>query len=120
MSSTSVVAKLCRDSAPLRPVSRAGPGQGVGDFVQQHLVDVIVAFTLREVSRQGDASLRMIALTKARFRVVKSKRPALTVEMQTQECVCPHGDAVEVGHGHRLEGLSQWSAKHSTALRLTL
>jgi len=78
----------------------------VGNFVQQHLVHIVVAFALRQISRESDAALGMVALTKACLRVIKSKRPSLTIKMQANECVCPDCDALKVGHGHRVEGLS--------------
>ena len=114
MCATSVVAQFGRDPTPLRAVARAGPCQSVGNFVQQHLVHIVVAFALGEVSRKRDAALRMIALTKACLCVVKPKRPSLTLEVHPQECVCPDGDALKVGHGHRVEGPSRRAAKNST------
>jgi len=63
--------------------------------------------------------LRMIALAKTRLRVVKPKRPSLTLQVHAQECVRPDGDAVEVGHGHRVEGLSRRAVKHSTVSGLS-
>jgi hypothetical protein len=47
--------------------------------MQQHLVNIVVALALRKISRKSDSLVRMVALTKARLRVVESKRPTLTV-----------------------------------------
>lgn len=60
---------------------RARTGEGVSDLVQKNLVHVVVAFALGKIAREGNAPLRMITLTKPCFRVIKIKRPALTLEV---------------------------------------
>ncbi len=78
MGAASVVAQVESNLLPGRAVASPRPGKSVGDFVEEYLVNVVVAFSLRQIARESDPLGVVITLAKAGFGVVKVERPMVT------------------------------------------
>ena len=78
MGAASVVAQVERNLLPGRAVAGPRPGKSVGDFVEEYLVNVVVAFSLRQIARESDPLGVVITLAKAGLGVVEIKRPIVT------------------------------------------
>lgn len=69
------IAELSGERLPFRPVTGPRACEGVGDLVEEHLVNVVVFGCGGEVARDTDFPLLVVARAKTSFCVVKSKRP---------------------------------------------
>jgi len=74
-----VISELVSNFFPRLPVSCTGTCQGVSHFVEEDLMHIVIAFSLRKVAREGDAFGLMVALAKTSLSVVKIKRPVIAV-----------------------------------------
>lgn len=75
MGSTTDVPKVTGAFFPTRPVSFPGPGEGVGDFVEEHLVYIVVCGAGCEIARDRDPFRGVITLSKACLGMVKPEGP---------------------------------------------
>lgn len=82
-------------------MSRSYPGDGVGNLVEKHLVNLIIGGGATEVSGDTDSLLSMVALTKAGLGMVEIKRPA-RIQVESNQRVCPDSHPRRISHGHRL------------------
>ena len=98
---TPVVAEFPSDFFPLRAVTSTGTRNGVGDLVEQHLVDLVVIGAGGKMPRDGDAALLMVALAKPGLRVVELEAPR-AIEVEANQGVGPHPNPLLLRHGHRL------------------
>jgi hypothetical protein len=69
----------------------------MGDFVQQHLVDLVVLEALGEVPRDRDPMRAVVAEAGARRRAVEREGP-LGVEVQRDEGIRPDAHPGQVSH----------------------
>lgn len=117
MGAPSDITQVLGNTSPALPVAFFRAGDGVGDFVEEHLVDLIILGGLSEVPRDGDAFFLMIALAKAGLGVVEIKTPR-RIQMEANQCIGPDSDSVLLGHGHRLALRVQATGEISPALSL--
>jgi len=75
MGPTTLVTELPRDRQPACSMSSPGPGNSVGNLVEEHLVDVVIFCHGAEVSRHGDSFFRVITSAETGFGVVEPERP---------------------------------------------
>ena len=92
------VAELPGDDLPSRTVPRTGTREGVRHFVQQGLMVRIVVVARRQIPRDADAPVRVVAEPGAPLRVVERERPR-RVEMGGDEGFGPVPYAVQFRHG---------------------
>lgn len=69
------ISELLGNGPPATTVSFCGPRDGVGDFVEEHLVDLVIVSGVGKVPGDGDAFFLMVTLAKAGFGVVEIKTP---------------------------------------------
>lgn len=97
------VAEIPCDVLPFRPVLSVRTSKRVRDFVQQNLMHLVVVEPLGEVPRNSDATLRVVAKSRAAFRVVEAKRPApgpkSGVEVVADQRFRPHTYFCKFAHG---------------------
>lgn len=110
------IAELSGNALPGRAVPGPGARNGVGNFVQEYLVYLIVVSLLTEITRNGDAPFVMVTLTKPCFCVVELKTPG-RIQIQPNERIGPHSNPVLLRHGHRLTRGSLETHQISTAIR---
>ena len=102
VSTAANVAEVASDASPLRSVTGLVPRERVGDLVQQRLVDLMFAVLHREISRNADALLCVVAQTRASFCVVEPKGPDTAtedrVEVRANERLGPRGHQRKLSH----------------------
>ena len=101
MCSTTDVTKLAGAFFPPRSVSLSGAGESVGDFVEEHLMHIIVCGSGSEVPRDRNPLGRVITLSKTCLGVVKAEGPR-RIQVQSDEGICPHLHPLQLCHAHRL------------------
>jgi hypothetical protein len=72
-----LIAETPGNSEPLLTVSFAGSRKRVGNFVQEHLMDLFFACRHGEVPRESNSVVAVNTLSETSFRVVPSKVPIL-------------------------------------------
>ena len=86
---------LCK---PQRSVACSGANQRVRDFVQEHLLDVIMRALVTEIARESDPQPPVITLAEAGFGVIETERPAGIQAVQSEELVCSLFNPSAGGH----------------------
>ena len=102
------------DRLPPRPVGSSRPGDGMGNFVQEHLMDVVVIKSRGEMPRHGDALFGESTHAGAGLGVVESEAPGW-VEVQGDERIRPPSHSLEISHAGRLPSPGDGPADHASA-----
>ncbi len=75
MQSAADVAELVGDAFPARAVAGRVSCERMGDFVQQHLMDLVVVISRSQISRDADAALLVIGEPGSSFCVIERETP---------------------------------------------
>lgn len=75
MRPASLIPQLSRGFHPFGPVPCPRTGDGVGDLVEEHLVDVVIFGQDTEVPGHGDTSFVVVAGAETGFSVVEREAP---------------------------------------------
>ncbi len=97
MGAAADVPELTSDAPPLGAVARARTGEGVGDLVQQRLMDGVVIKALGEVPRHGDALAPKVAQARPTRSAVEVEVPA-SIEVLGEQGVRPVPHPFQIAH----------------------
>lgn len=102
--STTLVPDSSRNRAPLRTVGSPGSGEGMSNFMEQNLGDLVCCCFFGEVPRHRNAPRAVIALPEPGGRAVKTKRPGPGYLVGSKEAACLLLNPRFICHLDRLAG----------------
>lgn len=75
VSAATNITYVTRDTLPGWPVPGGSTSQGMRDFVQQNLMNLVVVKLRSQIARDGNASFCVVAEPRTAFRVIETKAP---------------------------------------------